>query len=149
MSLHNTILSFEKNQRFLFYFGALIPNLFPARQVPEIIFNESSKNTDDSLISFGSKSEPKVFFVHQSICGLFGFESSFQNCFWDLFNHLWLVLNLLNKKCLQTFKSVLKEYCDLKLCKDFLDFKNNIFEKKLPNKFKNSNEKFLPLKVSL
>jgi ADP-glucose pyrophosphorylase len=35
-----------------------------------------------------------------------------------------------------------------KLSKDFLEFKNIIFDEKLSNKFKNGNKKFLPRKIS-
>jgi hypothetical protein len=33
-----------------------------------------------------SERDNKVFFENQRIRGLFGFESSFQNCFWNLFS---------------------------------------------------------------
>jgi hypothetical protein len=49
---------------------------------------------------------------------------------------------------LLAFGSVLKEYTDLKLLKDFLEFKNIILKEKLSNKFKNGYEKFLPRKAS-
>jgi hypothetical protein len=47
----------EKNQRFLLNFGALSPNLFLdlARQVPEIILNEYSKNIENALFEWLEK----------------------------------------------------------------------------------------------
>jgi hypothetical protein len=43
----------KNNQRFLLYYGALTESVFrffSARQVSEIILNESSKNTQNALI---------------------------------------------------------------------------------------------------
>jgi hypothetical protein len=54
---------------------------FPARQVPAIIFNESSKNTENAV----DLEIAKVYSEKQSIPELFFIESSFQNCFWTLF----------------------------------------------------------------
>jgi hypothetical protein len=55
----------EKNQRCLRIFGALSPNLFlkflPARQAPEIILNESSKNTENALIEMLRKETTRYF----------------------------------------------------------------------------------------
>jgi hypothetical protein len=51
----NKFLDCEENQRFLLSFGALSSNMFldiVASQVPEIILNKSSKNTENALIEF-------------------------------------------------------------------------------------------------
>jgi hypothetical protein len=48
-SLPNKFLCVEKNQRFLLNVGVLSPNLFPARQVSEIILNEYSRNSENAL----------------------------------------------------------------------------------------------------
>jgi hypothetical protein len=45
--------------------------------------------------------------------------------------------------------SVLKVYSDLKLWKDFLEFKNIILEEKLSKKFKNGHQKFSGVRVSM
>jgi hypothetical protein len=97
------------------------------------------------LLSGTGKRQQDIFRKPKSIHGFFGFESSLQNCFWIFFYHLWFVFNLENKKCLETYKSVLEIYTNLKLCKDFLEFKNIILEVKLFNKFKNGLKKFKSL----
>jgi hypothetical protein len=55
----------------LLNFGALIPNLFleffQARQVPEIIYNESSKNTENALIEWLRK-ETTRYFLKTKVC---------------------------------------------------------------------------------
>jgi hypothetical protein len=47
----NKYLCVEKNQRFLLNIGALNPSLFSnfSHQVPEVILNEYSKNTENAL----------------------------------------------------------------------------------------------------
>jgi hypothetical protein len=52
----------------------------PARQVPAIIQNEYSRNTENAW-----ERDYKVFYENQSISGFFGFECSFQNYFRNLF----------------------------------------------------------------
>jgi hypothetical protein len=52
---YNTILSFEKNQRFLLYFGEII--------------NESSKNTENALIEWFRK-ETTRFFMETKVYGV-------------------------------------------------------------------------------
>jgi hypothetical protein len=58
-------LSKDKNQRFLIDFGALSPEsvfrFFTARQVPEIAFNISSKDTENSLIEWLRKETTRFF----------------------------------------------------------------------------------------
>jgi hypothetical protein len=59
--------------------------IFPARQFPELILNESSKNTEKALIKWLRKETETTFSENQSIRGFFGLvEFSFQNCFWNL-----------------------------------------------------------------
>jgi hypothetical protein len=53
---------------------------------PEIMIIESSKNTENALIEWLRKKYPVVFLRKQYIRGFFGFEFSFPNCFWNLFN---------------------------------------------------------------
>jgi hypothetical protein len=55
---------------------------FPARQVPEIIINESPKTLK---MPVAPKTDLKVFYENRSIRGFFDVESSFQNCLWNLF----------------------------------------------------------------
>jgi hypothetical protein len=54
-TIHHAFV-FKKNQRFLVNFSALNPNLvldfFPARQVPELILKEPSKNTENASIEW-------------------------------------------------------------------------------------------------
>jgi hypothetical protein len=73
----------------LLNFGALSPNLFldffPAREVPEIICNESSRNTENSIFEGGLGKKPQGILRNQSISGFFGIEFSFQKCLWNLF----------------------------------------------------------------
>jgi hypothetical protein len=57
---------------------------FPARQVLEIILNESFKNTKIALIEWLWK-ENKVLSANQSMCGFFRFECCFENGFWNFF----------------------------------------------------------------
>jgi hypothetical protein len=64
-----------------------------------------------------------------------------------LFFHFFINLPVDRKKSVS--KSVLKEYSDSKVEKDFLEFINIIVEAKLSIKFKNGNEKFRPRKTSL
>jgi hypothetical protein len=57
-----------------------------ARQDFEIILNKFSKNTE-MLIFTGFGKRPEAFFYeNQSISDLFDFESSFQNCFWNVYS---------------------------------------------------------------
>jgi hypothetical protein len=46
----NKFLSFKRNSRFKLNFGISLFRFFPARQAPDIIFNESSNNTENALI---------------------------------------------------------------------------------------------------
>jgi hypothetical protein len=57
----NKLLSFENNQQFLLNFGALSPRFFSGRQVPEIIRNESSKNTENALIEWLRKATTRYY----------------------------------------------------------------------------------------
>jgi hypothetical protein len=50
---------------------------------------------------------------------------------------------------LETSKSILKEYSDLMLGKDFLKFKNIILEENMSKKYKNGHENFSGEKISM
>jgi hypothetical protein len=52
----NKFLSYEKSQRFLLNF-----RFFPARQVPEIILNKSSLNTENVFIEWLRKETTRFF----------------------------------------------------------------------------------------
>jgi hypothetical protein len=65
--------------RFLTAHYDSVLSFFPARQVSEIIPNESSKSTKNALKRY-NKEFPKI----QSIRGFFGNKCSFQNWFWNL-----------------------------------------------------------------
>jgi hypothetical protein len=71
---------------------------------------------------------PQGILRNQSTRGFFGFESSFQICFWNVFSTSGLSENCKTVKCLEASKSVDKEYSDPMLCKIFLEFKNIILE---------------------
>jgi hypothetical protein len=53
---------------------------FTARQVPERIFNETSKNTENDIIEWLQKKITR--YTPQT--KLYGFESNVKNCFWNL-----------------------------------------------------------------
>jgi hypothetical protein len=61
----HTFVCVEKDQRCLRIFDVLSPNLFlkflQSRQVPEIILNESSKNTENALIELLRKETTRYF----------------------------------------------------------------------------------------
>jgi hypothetical protein len=61
ITLHNTILSFEKNLRFLINFGALIPNLFLEFCQHVRFLSESSKNTENAPIEWLRKETTRYF----------------------------------------------------------------------------------------
>jgi hypothetical protein len=71
---------FFKTLKFFEFF-----KIFSAREVSELILNASSKNTENTLIEWLRK-KANVIYENQSMRGFFGFESSFQNCFWNLFS---------------------------------------------------------------
>jgi hypothetical protein len=84
----------------------------------------------------------------KSIRGLFGFKSSFQNCFWDLFStsglsetckiiNVWKLPSPFSRNTLMSCTSLL------------LEFKNIILEEKLSNKFTNDHENFSGVRVSI
>jgi hypothetical protein len=67
------ISCFKKNQQFLLNFGALSPNLFLdflARQAPEIILNEYSRNTENALFKWlWKETESFIFSNTQKFVG--------------------------------------------------------------------------------
>jgi hypothetical protein len=93
--------------------------------------------------------DSKLFFENQSICGFFGFEFSFQNCFWDLFNASGssLICKIRNASKLRSriTRTTLIQSSE----KTPWEFISIILDKKLTNKFKNGHDKFLSHKVSL
>jgi hypothetical protein len=79
----------KKNQRFLLNLGTLSPNyleIFPSTSGswdnPQLIFQKHWK----CLLWVAWESEPQGILRNQSIRGFFGFKSSFQNCFWNVFS---------------------------------------------------------------
>jgi hypothetical protein len=79
--------SFRKlNSTFFHKFSAAnydsVLSFFPARQVFEIIFNESSKSIENALIE--SLQKDKTKYLLKSKVYVFGNKCSFQNWFWNL-----------------------------------------------------------------
>jgi hypothetical protein len=63
-----------------------------------------------SLSGLGKR--PQGILRNQSIRGLFGFQSNFQNCFWNVFSTSVLSQICKKKKCLEASKSLLNEYSE-------------------------------------
>jgi hypothetical protein len=88
-----------------------------------------------------SERDDKIFYENQSIRDLFDFESSFQNCFWNL-----LRISGLSEICkirnVWKFPSHSQRALRSLVLKDFLEFEKIILEVKMSNKFKNGNEIF-------
>jgi hypothetical protein len=115
------------------------------------IFSSTSSSWDNAQYIFqinwkfsdwvSPERDNKVFFMNQSI------RVYFLKLFLESFWPLKCVSNLQNKKWLKTSKSVLKEYSNSKLWKDFMEFKNIVLKVKLSNKFKNGHQKFSTRKV--
>jgi hypothetical protein len=82
-------LCVEKYQQFLINFGALSLNLFlnfcQHVRYLEIILNSYSRNTENAHFEWLGKQTTR-YFRNQSTRGSFGFESCFQNCFWNVFS---------------------------------------------------------------
>jgi hypothetical protein len=87
------------------------------------------------------KWEPPIEKLRNKLKSQKCFESSFQNCFWNLWkmfgsSQFWkirIAWNLQNAK--------LKNYSDNMLWYNFLEFKKTILEMKSSNKFTNANQK--------
>jgi hypothetical protein len=85
----NKFFCFEKNQRFLLNFSALSPHLFlNYSQLVRFLrfFSRNLPKHWKSLLSGIGKYSQGILRKPVPICGFFGFESSFQNCFWNLFS---------------------------------------------------------------
>jgi hypothetical protein len=91
-----------KNQRFLPNVGALSPNQFLYLSRHVRFLKLSSMNIPETLkmpSMGGLGKRPQAILQNQSIRGFFGFESSFQNCFWNLLStsglsQIWKIRNV-------------------------------------------------------
>jgi hypothetical protein len=120
-----------------------------ARQVPDIILNKSSKNIENALIECLGKEMASYFTKSKYTWFVWLFESSFQNCFWNFFYHLW-VWSLISKiRNVWKLPVPIKSYSDPMLWKNFWEFKNIIFEENLIIKLKNSHDNFSGERVSM
>jgi hypothetical protein len=98
-----------------FGFGALSPNLFLAvRQVSEIMFYESSKNTENALIEWLGKDNTR-YFTKIKVYVVYLFMSLVFKTVFEILLAPLVGLKSVKIKCLETFKSVIKEYSDSKL----------------------------------
>jgi hypothetical protein len=83
----NKFVYVEKNQRFLINFGALRPNLFSDFSQHVRPLRKSSMNIPETLKMpslSGLVKRQQGILRNQSIRGFVGFESSLQNCFWNV-----------------------------------------------------------------
>jgi hypothetical protein len=98
------------------------------RQVPEIILNESSKNTENALIEWLWKATARYFMKTQVVSLVL---SLVLKTLWNIFSTSGLsyICKMRNIWKLSNSDPLLRKY--------ILEFKNIILEEKLSNKFKN------------
>jgi hypothetical protein len=95
-----------------------------------------------------SERDHKVFYENQSICGFFGFKSSFQNCFWNIFSTSGLS-QICKIRNVWKLPSPFSKNSVISSSEKTLKFKNIILEEKLSNNLKNGHENFSGVRVSI